>query len=511
MPVSLPAGVSSLPPLGGRLFGFYRIAWWALAAIAIVTLVLSLTDAHTPVGIAGIRTVKAIVLIAVSAILYRRRRKDPVAAMLGLAFLLWTISSSVDFLTSATVPAVIDRIRFLFFALALLLFPNGEWWPRWTLPIAMVIVATFLVGLAEAVGLLATSLFLPIAIGCVLAALLSLMRRFRAVEPGVQKQQLKWVVLGLVSGVSLILSARAGAALTSGMAILPVGRIALETMFQLGIVLVALGFLTSLLRYRLYDAETAISRSAVYAALTMALVGTFATSEVLFEILGERIFGMAIGNVSSAIAAGLAAVLLTPLHHRISNWAEQYFQHDLATLKTELPDLLSVLSVGASVRRLAGSVLPKIEQAVHSTRLALVVDGRLAAAHGTDLASARRMLRGWMPPDEVDVLDRAEEHAYPLRIALRCPLGNIRAWLLFGPRPDGSFYGQDDLEALGEIVPPLQRTLLIVAEREAEARERARIEANVRHALAALNDRLGFLESRAFPAIPKDGGQHVDG
>jgi len=48
-----------------------------------------------------------------------------------------------------------------------------------------------------------------------------------------------------------------------------------EAMFQLGIIIVALGFLVSLLRFRLFDAETVISRSAAYAALTIALVATF--------------------------------------------------------------------------------------------------------------------------------------------------------------------------------------------------------------------------------------------
>ena len=48
-------------------------------------------------------------------------------------------------------------------------------------------------------------------------------------------------------------------------------------------------------------------------------------------------------------------MMLTPLHGRISNWAEQRFQHDLVTLKSELPDLLAVLSAAASLRMLAAA------------------------------------------------------------------------------------------------------------------------------------------------------------
>lgn len=495
MPVSLPAGIPSLPPLGGRLLLAYRLAWWALAAVASLTLVWSWHDPSPEPGIGILRAIKAAVLIAVSAILFRRRRKDPVAAMLALSFLLWTISSSVDFLSNSAAPALIDRCRFLFFALALLLFPDGQWQPRWTLLVAAAIGAAFLLGIFEVVGLVPTQLFLPVAIGCVLAALAALIARYRSLDVGIQKQQLKWVILGLFAGVGLILSARAGAALTAGMAVPFVGKILLESLFQLGIVVIALGYLTSLLRYRLYDAEAAISRSAVYAALTLTLVGTFAAREALIELLGQRFFGMAIGNVSGAVAAAIAAMMLTPLHGRISNWAEQRFQHDLATLRADLPDLLAILSTGASVKRLAAAVLPKIEVAVHATRIALLVDGKLAGAQGVSVASARKLLKDWRPPEDVALLDRDDHDAFPLRVALRCPLGSARAWLLLGPRPDGSFYGGDDLDALAEIAPPLQRTLLAVAERERADRERRRLDADIQRSLTALMNRVATLES----------------
>jgi hypothetical protein len=498
MPASLPAGIFSLPPLGGRLFVIYRFAWWTLMVVALAALSWSWADPRAAIGISLIRTTKAIVLIAVSAILYRRRQRDPVAAMLGLAFLLWTISSSVDFIASSTLPAVIDRFRFLFFALALLLFPDGEWRPGCTRYVGATIAATFLLGIAEESDILPTSLFLPIAIGCVLTALIALMTRFRALEPGVQKQQLKWVVLGLVGGISLTLSARTGAAIARDMAVPLIGTILLEGLFQLGVVIVALGFLTSLLRYRLYDAEAVISRSAVYAALTLTLVGTFAASEALIELIGQRLFGMAIGNVSGAAAAAVAAMMLTPLHGKISRWAEQHFQHDLAELKAELPDLLAILSASGSLKRLAGAVLPRIEEAVHATRMVLLVDGKIAGVQGMSPAPARRLVRDWEPPQSAELLDRDESDAFPLRVALRCPLGSIRGWLLLGPRPDGSFYGRDDLDALSEIAVPLQRTLFAVAEREAEGRARRRLDTELRRSLTALKERIATLERVNF-------------
>lgn len=494
VPVALPSDTTSLPPLGGRLFFAYRSIWWLLLAAALIAVANSWIEPSARLEILALRLAKAAILVVVATILFRRRPRDPVAALLSLAFLLWTISSSIDFANASIWAELVDRCRFLLFALALLLFPDCEWRAGWTRPTALTIVATFLLGLAEAVGLIASSLYLPIAIGCVLAALVALLARYRSTEPGVQKQQLKWVTLGLVVGIALILSARAGAKLAAGMPMPMIGTVAIEGLFQLGIIVLALGFLVSLLRFRLYDAETAISRSAIYAALTLSLIGTFAACEALIELLGQRYFGSSIGSISGAAAAAVAAILLTPLHGRISSWAEEYFQHDLAVLKQELPDLLLTLSAGASVKHLARAVLPRIEQAVQSTRIALLVDGRLVASQGIAISSARSLLKNWRPPEAIGPIDRDDGNAFPLRMPLRCPFGSVRGCLFFGPRPDGSFYGRDDLEALTAIAPPLQRTLFLVAEREAEDRGRRSQHRSLSRSIASLSERLTFLE-----------------
>lgn len=495
VPVSLPAGTTSLPPLGGRLLPAYRIIWWLILAAALAAVAFSWVSPEATLAILALRLTKSAVLIAVSALLFRRRQRDPVAAMLSLAFLLWTISSSIDFASATGWPALIDRFRFLLFALALLFFPDRGLSGSWIRPIAAIIMTTFLLGCAEAAGVLRTALFLPIAIGCVVATLIVLGARYRSIGEGAERQQLKWVTLGLVVGIALILSARAGSALTAGMTMPIIASVVLEAMFQLGIIVLAFGFLISLLRYRLYDAEAAISRSAVFAALTLSIVGIFAACEALIELLGQRYLGSNIGSISGSVAAAVAAVLLTPIHGRITRWAEQRFQHDLAILKEELPELLAVLSAGTSVKQLADSVLPRIEVAVHATRMALLVDGKFSAAQGIATGPAQQLLRDWEPPESALIV-RDEQQAFPLQVALRCPLGSIRAWLLLGPRPDGSFYGRDDLDALTHIAQPLQRTLFLVAEREEVERRRQRRDRRIKQTIEAMEERLAQLEAK---------------
>jgi hypothetical protein len=120
----------SLPPLGGGLLWLYRGLWVALASVAVLVHALSVTAPDMQPAILALRLVKAVVIFSVVIILFRKRQRDPVAALLSLAFLCWTITSSFDFSSRDVIPLVLDRIRFLLFALGLLLFPDGQWRPR---------------------------------------------------------------------------------------------------------------------------------------------------------------------------------------------------------------------------------------------------------------------------------------------------------------------------------------------------------------------------------------------
>lgn len=496
-----PAATRSLPLLSGGLLHAYRLTWLVLAAGAVATLISLALEPDMDRAILALRIAKGVILLAVSFILLRRRKGDAVAALLSLALLLWAITSSFDLATGNPPTAVIiaDRVRFLLFSLALLLFPTGSWSPNWTRLVAVASGSVFLLGLAEAIGLAPTQFFLPVAILCVLASLAALLARYRGAQTA-ERQQVKWVTLGLVTGISLILMARAGAALRSRQDQPMLDTALVEGLLQLGIVAIAIGFLVSLLRYRLYDAESVISRSAAYAGLTLALVGTFAASESIIQTLGQRYFGPEVGDLSGGIAAAIAAILLTPLNSRINSWAEQHFQRDLIELKTQVPELMAALSGGSSLTRFGAALLPHFEAALHSARIALVVDGRVVASRGISKTATLAWYRHWHAPADGRLFDTEPGDCYPLRMALRCPIGSVRAWLLMGPRPDGSLHSRDELDALQAVAAAVQRALFAVAERqEAESREHA-ARGLMARSLRALDKRLSAME-RAAVAI----------
>jgi hypothetical protein len=461
-----------LPPLGGGLLWVYRIAFCLLALGAVAAMTLPFLQPMAHPLVTGLRTAKGVALIVVASILFRRRQSDVVAALLALAFLAWTITSSVDFTSADLWPQLLDRARFLLFALALLLFPNGDWQPAWTRHVAIASLAVFLLGILETLGPLSTRLFLPAAIGCILAAVAALIASYRNAPDEVVHNQLKWVALGLVAGIGLILTARAGAALGTGGMTIP-----WEVMFQCGIVIIAVGFLISLLRYRLFDADAIISRSAVYAVLTAALVATFAGSEALIELFSQQYLGSGIGQVSGAIAASIAAVLLTPLHGRISSWAESKFQADLAQLRTELPELLLDMPPGWSPEDVANAALPRIAEAIHAGRIGLILGPT------------------FIPTVGMGAVGSEDDSSFPVRLPLRCPFGRIHGYLCIGPRPDGSLYGKDELNALDAILAPLRRRVMVAAQWSEHRLQQKATETEMAGELRAIRRLLAALKS----------------
>ena len=80
---------------------------------------------------------------------------------------------------------------------------------------------------------------------------------------------------------------------------------------------------------------------------------------------------------------------------------------------------------------------------------------------------------------------------FPLRVRLCIESGDepeTIGWLLLGPRPDGSFFGRDEREALAHVAGPVARAIHI-----AQLREQREEQAERR--LGALETLIGKLAS----------------
>ncbi len=438
--------------------------------------------------------------IAAGVLLALRRPQDLVAGLFSLGLLSQAASANAAIsmwssLELLNVGASLYFGSFALFSLGILVFPSGRFEPRWTKfvlgPLFMWTIFRW-ADLTNAFlsNLIKNSVSLVFFVVC-LAALLV---RYRKLGVGTERQQIRWALLGftgtLLAAITLVLL-RATLVKSDSEHVLIWTSLADVSLNALITLFLASGLLISLLRYRLYDAEAVISRSAGYAVLTVMLAGVFAASAKGLEWTFERSFGGDGGALPGAIGAGLAVVLITPLHSRIHRWAERRFQRALLHLRRDLPPCVNDLRETATLQELATVTLSRVSAGVRATRGAIIVGGlRVAAVEGVPTRRVSDWLSETALDDTSSILDCVrDDPLFPMRIPLRVEHDTLRepiGWMLLGPRPDGSLYGKDERDALASIADPVARAVQIAALREAHAKQLDRRLSAIERALSAL-------------------------
>jgi hypothetical protein len=151
-----------------------------------------------------------------------------------------------------------------------------------------------------------------------LLSLASLVVRFRR-SRGIERQQMKWLAFaGTVPAVGFTLSFVCGALFGDSVAVDAI----FVTGFA-GLTLVPVAVAIAILRYRLYEIDRVISRTLVYALLTLDLaVGYFA-----LVLIGQSLFSSFAGGGDLAIAVStlVVAALFLPLRARLQRLVDRRF------------------------------------------------------------------------------------------------------------------------------------------------------------------------------------------
>jgi hypothetical protein len=408
-------------------------------------------------------------LLFAAWVLHRRKREDLVSSILSLAILL-TIASEQP------------SAAFLSFVLKV---------PEW--------LHQRIYDLGN-IALLAGILLFPY--GRFMAAcVMTLIWRLRHTEPGDAHQQIKWALLGF-SGYALFLSL----ALLIDMSKLSVGRfgtqILLEVVgglsFGLAFLCLNLGLLVALMRYRLYDAEAVISRSANFALITIVLGGVFAGTNEAVKVLVQSFYGPTAGSTPGIFAAAVATVLVNPAQERISAWSERRFQKNLVVLRDDLPECVRDMRETASLSELVDEVLVRIEEGVRTTRIAAIIGDAVVKSRGISLDE----VKAWMSSDNAascaERICESADRVFPLRVPLTPRHGDEAriGYILVGPRPDGSILSKDEQQALVDVAEPVSRAIRNVIKREKREHE-------VAAQIASNERRIEELEAQLGRAKPK--------
>ena len=414
-------------------------------------------------------------LLVCSLLLALRRPDDPVAMILAFSFL--ALASTVDpplqywlWTNQGVVLDIFGALAFYLLLVALSAFPDGIFVPRalrWLLllgiPLAIFSSAS---GIDEDVQGIVGMLVL-------LAVLASQFIRLRRQPPGIERQQLKWAAFGFTLGLLLILGAVVMAALqgddprTYTIAV----SVVILLMFSAGVAAIPIGLLVALIRFRLWEADTVITRSAAYAVVTVFVGVVWAASSDLVKLVITEVLGRESEVGATTVGAIIAAGIFSPTQSAVLGWTRRRFGGPLDRIEGAA-QRLKTWGLSETPAEIASRSLGIIEEAVHPAVSALVLD----LPHGSEMLTARGA-QSERDPRLIERIDLADEE------------GSV-GQLLLGRRSDGNRYNRQELEAVRQLVPHIADALRV-------ARHRHGRESLLQQQIEAMAARLEQLEGGA--------------
>jgi hypothetical protein len=423
----------------------------------------------------GLALLACSALLTCSFMLALRRPNDPVAMILAFAFvaLAATIDPPLQFWLWTDQGYVMDLLGAVFFYLlviALASFPDGIFVPRflrWIVPVGIPLAIFFSIPDVDEdlQGILAVVLLLAI--------LGTQFIRFRREPAGIVRQQIKWAGFGFAAGLLLILAAVIVAAGLGDDAstYTPLMSLLVLVLFSAGMAAIPLGLLIALTRFRLWEADTVITRSAAYAVVTLIVGVVWAASSDLVKLVISEVMGRESEAGATTVGAIIAAGIFSPTQSAVLGWTRKHFGGPLDQIH-DAAKRLKNWGLTESPEEVATRALSIIDQAVHPAASAIVLD----TAMGHELIAAREVTSA-ADPKLIEKLTLEDEES---------SVGT----LLIGRRSDGNRYNRQEIDAIREIIPSLAEALRV-------ARGRFSRESAMQQRLEEMAARLAQLEGGA--------------
>jgi hypothetical protein len=305
---------------------------------------LGLTVNHFALYGTLLDVVASLVLAAFALILFWRKRNDRMVLLVSLAALMHMVS--VLPMTSVLLEAgplwqlwvmALRGLGLLLLFATIVLFPDGRFVPRWTGVLLVIWIGYTLIWVVKPELAPATAYTdirqpanLPGAIPLflvLLCAVAAQVYRYRFASTPVQRQQTKWVVMGLtgIGAMTALLAAilrLAEPLQTSSTAFTLYVMIAIPVTL-LTFLLFPLTVALAILRYRLWDIDLIIRKTLVYSVLTVLLALIYFSGVVLVQQLTRSI--TASSDLAIAVSTLIIAALFFPLRRRVQNAIDKRF------------------------------------------------------------------------------------------------------------------------------------------------------------------------------------------
>lgn len=423
-----------------------------------------------------------VTLIACAALLFLRRPSDPVAMLFSFSFLLFaaTIDPPLVMWVGLGLGVALDvlsTLAWMLLVFGLATFPDGRFVPRalrWSLPAAPVLAVMLNIDRVQ-IGLQGVIAF---AAPLVLVAFHWV--RYRRYEEGVERQQIKWSSFGFAAGLIFVAASFLMLSLAplSG-ASAPYYAMVMLLLMDAGFLLMALGLMVSLIRFRLWEADRVISKSAVAAGVTLLVAIIWTMSIDFVKSAVELVLGEENAAIATITGAVLAAGIFTPTQALALRWTKERLQSQQGQIE-KLVARLAVWRSAESPDEIAQRALAALAAATHAGSAAIVVD--------TNRGRALLAARGLAEPETVEEAGWTPEGdpRFPIALPLEDEDGPV-GLLLAGPRSDANRYNADEMESFRMVTEPLAEALRT-------ARRRAEENETMRRVLGSVEERLARLE-----------------
>ena len=406
---------SPLDSLRGRRLLVARVAWVAMAVMALAIVVFSVPSSFeyyrgvcdatsrvcseravgqaTPEGVRALREaglslrtyallnvvidkVFQLAWFAVGALIFWRRSDDRMALLTSLFLVTFgtvTVDPTAANSLVASQPAWwlpvrgVEIVGNVCSVLFFLLFPGGRFVPRWTRWLAVAFIAYPMIDVLFS-DLYPRSPLLEtgsqwVFMGFVVSLLWSQIYRYRRVSSPAQRLQTRWVVFGTILATAGTFPFRAPLDFSLVDGDTPLILLVLEAGFTLSFLLVPFSIGVAMVRSRLFDIDVVINRTLVYGSLTatLALVyfGGVATTQSLFRALTgqERLPQLAVVVSTLAIAA-----LFDPLRRRIQSFIDRRFYRQKYDAAKTLEAFSSKLRDGTDLNSLSDDLVSVVRE-----------------------------------------------------------------------------------------------------------------------------------------------------
>jgi hypothetical protein len=332
----------------------------------------------------------AILCLWLALLVFIKRPGEPIAIFLSFFLLFFGIVmvGPLEVIISYWLPQSADLVLlfqavvFPIFGLALILvFPNGHFnprWTRWLLVISFLLNAYMLLAynLDEWVRMTTVRAQVGLAVmgALVIMGLAIQVYRYRRIYSLIERQQTKWVLIGLAAMFFLesIVSIPYYYELnlppgTPRPWWTPLGGV----VWSFSLMIFPASLAIAVLRYRLFDIDVIIRRTLVYGAMTATLAVIFFGGVILLQQVISGIAGTQDSPVAIVISTLLIAALFTPLRKRIQSDIDRRFYRKKYDAQKTLEAFSAQIREDVQLDQLTAHLLAVVEETMQPEMIML--------------------------------------------------------------------------------------------------------------------------------------------